>query len=510
MKGIKFNRITRRQFLEGIGGTMVAIPLLPSILSPDQASAQVGAPAPRILTIYVGHGAITEPYLYGDYETSISWTNEQILPGHVIRHGDLPSGNLSPLFNAAFNSIKRKMTVVRGLDTLQYLAHNRSLGTGLNFLENPPSHAVVRVQPSLDQFLAQSPTFFNQQPTPHRSIISNSRGGTSAALVRTGAGDRDYGYLAARSSARELFDLIFAGASSGGGADTTAIERVFPAYTALRNSTRISQEDRQRLESHLQALQELQQRIELTVDCGAVPRPPSLNEGAELTARQNVHNLNDVIIAALRCGQTRVANMFLTENSAPAFSYDLHQTIHAYGNSESHLTWFNQVQWQFENVVSDLLRKMDLIEEANGKTMLDNMLVVLHWENFIPHDNFDSNIVLFGGLNGKFRMGKFYDYRNRAIPFRWGSNATSPGYPGIPQNALFNSIIDAYGIPKSEYEQPRTGAYLYGGYSPFFADNNWGGAGGVLGRSDLMSRYYIPTNAVLLNNQFLPGGLYIT
>lgn len=507
---MKFDKVTRRQFLEGVGGYALALPLLPSVLGDSEAEAQAVVP-PRIISIYVGHGAITEPYLYGDLMNRISWTQSQIVPGHVIRYGNLPSGALSPLFGEWFNPLRSKMTIVRGTDTLQYMAHNRALGTGLNFIEAPASHASVRVQPSIDQFIAYSSTFFDQQPTPHRSIIVSSRGSTSAALVRTGPGDRDYAYLSARSRAHEVFDQVF---GVGGSAIGSApVDRVLPAYQALRNNPRLSQEDRTRLDAHLSGLQELQQRLALAVSCGDVPRPNPTGEDNEIEALQNVRNLNDVLVAALRCGQSRVVNMFLTENSAPAFSYNLHQTIHAYGNPPDHQTWFDQVRWQFQNVLTDLLYKMDLVQEANGRTLLDNSLVILHWENYIPHDNFDNNIVLFGGLNGRFTMGRFYDYRNRGVPFYWGSNAGVPGYPGIPINALLNSILDAVGIPASEYELPRSGAYQYGGYSPFFSDNNWGGTDpfGVpqVGRHYLLNNYYVPSGVINLNSQHLPGGLYV-
>jgi hypothetical protein len=508
---MKFDKLTRRHFLEGAGGYALALPFLPSLLCNETAEAQV-AVAPRIISIYVGHGAITEPYMYGDMQSRISWNQSQLLPSHIIRYGELPSGSMSPLFGEWFNPVKSKMTIVRGTDTPQYMAHNRSLGTGLNFIENPASHASLRVQPSIDQFLAYSNTFFSQQPTPHRSIIVSSRGSTSAALVRTGPGDRDYAYLSARSSAHELFDQVF-GTTGGSGVSSASVDRVLPAYQSLRNNPRLSQTDKERLDSHLHGLQELQQRLALAVNCEDVPRPNASGEATEIEALQNVRNLNDVIVAALRCGQSRVVNMFLTENSAPAFSYNLHQTIHTYGNPPDHQTWFDQVRWQFQNVLADLVYKMDLVQEANGKTMLDNSLVILHWENFIPHDNFDNNIVLFGGLNGKFRMGRFYDYRNRGVPFHWGSNAGVPGYPGIPINTLLNSILQAAGVPASEYEQPRSGAYQYGGYSPFFSDNNWGGDDpfGVprVGRQYLMDNYYIPSGVAALNSQLLPGGLYV-
>ena len=120
---MKWDPITRRQFLQGSKGFMLAMPFLPSLLSPSELRAACLEPSPRFLAIYSMYGNI-KPLSWYPSHNQMSLTTQELRPGHLIRSGDLPE-NISAVFGPQYNSLRSKMCCIEGVDTVQRHGHGR-------------------------------------------------------------------------------------------------------------------------------------------------------------------------------------------------------------------------------------------------------------------------------------------------------------------------------------------------------------------------------------------------
>ncbi len=109
-----------------------------------------------------------------------------------------------------------------------------------------------------------------------------------------------------------------------------------------------------------------------------------------------------------------------------------------------------------------MVEKLDRIQDVDGKTVLDNTLIVVMSENSTPHSNKGQPMLTIGSAGGAIKTGKMFDYRHsRVACARRGEYAV---FAGIPMNCFFNTVLQSFGVPPSHYEKPRSGVYQYGGY----------------------------------------------
>jgi hypothetical protein len=99
-------------------------------------------------------------------------------------------------------------------------------------------------------------------------------------------------------------------------------------------------------------------------------------------------------------------------------------------------------------VYLDLVRKLDAIEEADGKSFLDNSLVMWSQESgALTHEPISLPIITAGGAAGHFSTGNYVDYRNRA-----NKDLHAPRIPGILYNQYLANVLQSMGVPPAEYE----------------------------------------------------------
>ena len=124
--------------------------------------------------------------------------------------------------------------------------------------------------------------------------------------------------LAATTSSLSLFNQIFVPTEDPAEKRPPIVDRVIEDYKRLRNGNRrLSAADKQRLDEHLDRLDELQRKLNVTVSCGDV-MPPLNDSQDELSssaypvdpdAQKRYWQLfNDVVVAAFICGTSRIAS----------------------------------------------------------------------------------------------------------------------------------------------------------------------------------------------------------
>jgi hypothetical protein len=255
---------------------------------------------------------------------------------------------------------------------------------------------------------------------------------------------------------------------------------VLESYKRLRDGNRrLSAADRQRLNDHVQRLDELQRRLTVTgtTACVKPARPASSNYalyGTNFDVDPAKHAtwhtlLNDVTVAAFACGLSRIATVKVNPTFS-TYAGDWHQDIAhkadlAAGAAQATISAAHQRF--FQNVFLDLARKLDAVSDGAGGTLLDHSLLVWTQESGnITHDNFSMPTVTFGGAGGYFNTGLHVDYRNTAAALA-PANAEKE-YPGLFYQQWLGMNLRAFGIPTAEWAEPD-----HGGYGYRYAKVNW-------------------------------------
>jgi len=472
---------TRRQLLRGAGGFTLALPWLPS-LAPRGASAKSPGAEPRFVAICTEHGAIWSPNMHPASETLTETMN---YAGHEIRRGDLAlsddgtTAQLSPVLsgsNRVFTpELAAKMNVIRGLDVPFYIAHHRGGHLG-NFSDNDGNGTDGQMlfddpTPTIDQIMAWSDNFYGDLSTTlERSLVVGERVSWGWSNPQSQSGQIQA--LPPEYSSLALFNRIFVPEEEETNPRPPVVDRVLENYQSLQQSNRrLSATDRQRLDEHIQRIDELQRRLAVAVSCGEIPQPTQDSQGLWQDATFPVNPglqsdfwglMNDVIVAAFVCGTSRIATLRVTDHFSD-YVGDWHQDVahqahHPDGVAQAIIAAGNQDL--FESVMLDLVAKLD-IDEGDGTTILDNTLVQWTQESGqTTHESIDSVIVTAGGASGCIETGQYLDYRNL------GSDIGDPFegtpvvlYSGLLYQQYLGTALQAMGVTPAEYEVEPGGGY---------------------------------------------------
>lgn len=438
------------------------------------------------------HGAVRQSNMFPEASTPFT-----VVGDHQGRQSKLTrkvSGNqasLSPVLaasSAALNErIVSKMNVVRGVDMPFYIAHHTGGYLGNYARTDRENEGAIRTaikpRPTIDQVMAWSPNFYpdlssNRLRSMH--IGGDGRFAISWGYSNPQAKSGNIQAVPTVYSTKELFDSIFVTSSAPTSARVPVVDRVLESYKRLRDGSfgdaqRLSGADRQRLDDHMDRLSELERRVSVVASCSGVSSPKtSVNKSspgnADNTtsieaARDYFALYNDVIVAAFICGTSRIATIQALITWA-IHSGDWHQDIaHMAGNNANAQAIISEAHRKaFEYMFLDLANKLD-IEEADGKTYLDNTLLWWGQESgFSTHDPISMPIVTAGGAGDYFKTGYVVDYRRLNGP-RWANQE----YTGIVYNQWLANVLMAMGVPRSEYAM-----FDDKGYASNYREN-WGG-----------------------------------
>ena len=493
---MKYNAISRRHFLQGLGGFTLALPFLPSLM-PKAHGAYFSGPK-YFVAIGSAHGAVSPENMY---PRDLPSTPHQLYTGnaaqgldHVIHDAQLsdtlsnrigplnpnvnggapvnPSAEqeLSPVLGHFLNPYIEKMNVLRGIDIMWYIAHHRGgfLGRFRDTDDNGSltgNHSLPDM-PTIDQRMAESPNFYLPGDTRTvKSIVAGNMHSISSGFAN-GSVER---LPETAWSTRSLFRTLFGDGNNNTqeNSDLSILDTVLEDYQRLTNSQfgpgrRISAADKTRLRDHAEHLRELETRVQnqsLTCD--------SLTEPAELEYHYADRNLErifaadelycDVIAMAFRCGASRIATMYLHPPSD--FPGDWHQDIaHRYLENYPLYDITRANRFIAEHVFARLCENLDTpIVEGGDTTYLDNSLIVWQHESGpIAHDADSIPTITAGSAGGFFRTNRYVDYRNRENLSMSHPENGNTKRPGIPQNRWLYTVLEAMGVQPSEY---RIGPY---------------------------------------------------
>ncbi|MBL8916866.1 MAG: DUF1552 domain-containing protein [Archangium sp.] len=494
--------LSRRQLLAALS----TLPVIPSLL-PSGARAQGMAQPKFYVHFCTSHGAVWNANMY----PAAASPTTQMYAGRTVRRQPLAlnvangRAGVSPVLTASSGvltqSLANKMNVLQGLDWPLYVGHHSGGHLG-NMARNDGSGEamgdgrIIGANPrvTIDQLMAWSPEFYTSLAGVRERVITmGSRISYAWANPQTRSGAIQE--VAGTRDSHVWYDRLFPpGTMVGGPAPRPpAVNRVADQYAALQNSTRrMSAEDKQRLEQHIQRLDELKRRLNVTVgaQCTQPVRPSRSNHdqyGRPYVGDYDVNPtkqvassqmLNDLIVNAFTCGLSRIAVLH-ADSTFTDFSGDYHQSV-AHRAEQAAPAMDNQMpsapqgilsggnQVFFESVVLDLAAKLDATPDGQGGTLLDHALVVWTQESGnVTHNTFSVPVITFGGASGFFNTGNYVDYRNTALVY--DRNRAEVENPGLFMHQWFGMALRAMGVPSAQWAEGD-----HGGYGYRYANVNWG------------------------------------
>jgi hypothetical protein len=431
------NLHNRRQFLRTIGGGLVAIPFLGSLLSEAEALAMT--PQLRFITIFNGHGQSQRNWHPGVDLYQQGGPGFRSIPLRDLT--DPLSFVLEPL-----TPYKSDLTLLGGLDSLAQ-AHNHNPRTTL---------CAGGSHESVDQILQQSPRF-NPNRLGSLHLVGSNVGYKNQPISyrRSGQGVQGIDPI---HNPQMAFDSFF-GSQVGDEARRrrkTIASLVLEDYKNLRWDPRLSAVDQQRLDEYLNHLDELQKKMD-QVNTGdeTLKRPtvwPNVADSSQDDAIIDAHI--DLIVMAVRSNQLATATLQLstdTDNSVYSFlgvQRDFHTISHENNLPATELPRINR--WMAGKVARLIQKLRDVENSANGDRYLDSTL--LYWGNDMGcmptngsnHQANDLPVLTAGSGGRRFATGQYLTYGD----FRRNQ--------GRPYNDFLISILQGFGLTPAEYEQNGT------------------------------------------------------
>lgn len=492
--------LSRRQLL-------AALTAIPSLLGSRRANAQT-APHPKFYVHFcTEHGAVWNANMYpaSQSPTTQTYGGRQIRRQPLalsVQNGRAGVSQVLTGSSGVFTSqLASKMNVIQGLDWPLYVGHHTGGHLG-NMARNDGSGepsgdgAVMGAHPrvTIDQLMAWSPEFYpDLSGVRQRSMIMGGRVSYAWAnpTARTGAVEE----IAGNRESDVWYDRLFPpGTSTGGPAPRLpAVNRVRDDYQRLVDSSRrISGEDRLRLEQHVQRLDELKRRLNVSVGAQCTQPAKPAQSNVTLYGRPYVGDfdirpdkqaasakmLNDLVVSAFTCGLSRIA-VIRSEGTFTDYAGDYHQSV-AHRAEQLAPAVDNQMpsapqailaggnQGFFENVVLDLAAKLDATPDGQGGTLLDHALLVWTQESGnITHNTFSVPAITFGGAGGFFNTGQYVDYRNTSLIY--DRNRAEVENPGLFIHQWLGMTLRAMGVPQGQWAESD-----HGGYGYRYANVNWG------------------------------------
>lgn len=454
-----FEPKSRRYFLRTMAGALV-LPYLPSMM--PKAHAAEGIAPKRFIQVATAFGVMGERFFPGITPTLQGSTGVHAARLSAVDTGPNNDKDMSWILGNGFNSVKNKISLVRGINVLAGSeVHNGSMPTCAS---GTPEDNVGNGRPvfpwSIDTVLAQSNKVYPDATGKQRQVVFSPVNAAWNNFSWWKRNDQKEHYPSTFDTASLLAkftqlestnnpsDLI---PSSGTPMPPTLDARrirerdilhdVYEDYASLKN--KLSKDDGNRLNQYMQMMSEVQAglREEGPTQSVATCRKAYV-AGSESEAIRHENQLR-IVIAAMACDLTRVAAYSIS------MSYD---PMHAWAHGMN-VTDHSNMQRELAKKVSFLCREMDKIPDANGKTLLDNSIVYYanefgELQSNAQHNPFNHVALIAGGADGALEMGWYINYRmshNR------------------PMNNLLITMMNAMGLSSADYQ--RDGVVGFGEYN---------------------------------------------
>ncbi len=432
-------QLSRRALLAGLGGAALSLPLLegvPRWLLPSAHAAPASKPL-RFLVMWTPNGTVPE-----------NWTPS----------GTESTFQLSPILQPLAPH-QSDILVLDGLDALSAYkgpgdAHQKATGqclTGTELQEGTFAGADGLSAGwangiSVDQAIANHVGKETRLRSLELGVYVSGAAVNSRISYRGPAQP-----LPPENNPRAAFDRLFGDPTETPASRAERVARRKSVLDAVTDRYQrvlpaLGSADRQKLEQHLTALRDIEQRLDspAVLGCQAPPRPPNIGPDRIEDIPQLGRLQIDMMVSALACDVTRVGTL-MWGNSATDKTYpwlDVHEAHHELAHrGDSDVDAKDKLtriyRWYAEQFAY-LIARLKSVPEGNG-TMLDNTLVLWISEHSKGnvHDRRGLPYVAAGRAGGAVRTGRWVRYAG-----------------DVPHNNLWVSCLNIFGVQATTFGNP--------------------------------------------------------
>lgn len=204
---------------------------------------------------------------------------------------------------------------------------------------------------------------------------------------------------------------------------------------------RLSSRDTQKLDAYLEGVRAVEQRIQATESLGAVPNPEKETPSGIPDAHgDHIDLMYDLLATAFETDSTRVATLLLAHDGSNRVFKEI-----GIREGHHHLTHNQEKEDLAEKVAAidqfyishfaKFLHKLAAIEDVDGKSVLDNSMLVYGGAiadgNRHTHDNLPA--ILAGSAGGQLQTGRFLEAEEQ------------------PMSNLFVEMLGRFGAPVDSF-----------------------------------------------------------
>ena len=460
------SRISRRAVLRG-AGVALTLPWLESLARP--ARAQSFSAPKRFIAIFLPNGA---PELWKP-PTVGAGTDWQL------------SSVLEPLA-----SLKSKVTVLSGLETgsvanadgsATFEPPSRQAGAWLTCEDARALRTALMVPDangvSVDQMLAAHPSFATKTWLPSLQIgLSSSMSycdGQPCSLSRSVSWKTQTTPLYKTVDPGQLFNQLTGnGPISASEARLAARKSVLDTVleSAVATRARANSSDQYRIDEFMDSMRTVELKLSAAPPVTSCSPPPSAvfpvvggtvgytQDTDQYKKAVHADLMNDLLVFALQCGCTSIAS-YMLEDEHSGFAYDF-VAKRQFGALTSTATAAPCGSWQgamqgdkdeFASIVhwhvgkvAELCGRLDAIREADGRTLLDNSVVLLGAATHgTSYSAADLPTLLVGGGGDSLKTDQHLALGNRPL-----------------RDLHYTLMNGVYGLGVTSYGVNRTGAPL--------------------------------------------------
>ena len=433
-------RFSRRAVLRGAFGASIGLPWLASLGARRARAAAPPAFPTRFVVMFSPNGTL--PAAWNPEGTETSFTLPPILQPLAEHQADL--------------------VVVRGVDQQGGGGDGHQNGMG-GMLTGQPLNAGPFAG------TGSAPAGWPNGPSVDQRI-AEALGGTTKLRslelgVQVGAAD-NWGRMIYRAANQPLPPeddpaQVYANVFSDLHADPAALAALRARRRSIldtvgaqyaRLSARLGGDDRARLDRHLTAVREIEQRL-TTPFAGATaachdpaPAPDAATSNNDDFPAIGALQI-DLLVMALACDLTRVASLQWSRSVSqtrftwltPAIAETHHDLSHRPDGDAVAADKLVRINRWYATQLATLMTKLKAIPEGDGSTLLDHTLIL--WCNELAignvHSRTDAPYVLGGRAGGGLATGRYLSYAGN-----------------VPHNNLLLSIINAMGIADHSFGKP--------------------------------------------------------
>lgn len=441
--------ISRRQFLQGLGGVTLALPFMPSLLSKEALSQALGHPG--IFIQLISPNAIDHGAWYPNIQhTAMTALNNSHITDHVRRTplSQFASSGISTIFDSSYASQYKHYTLIKGLGIYGPKPGHHSGGMTLGSHHGIEFDTSIVKNPTLDKVLEASSKFY---PSGEGVVLKN----LSVSTTQTHGGSHDSAgnRQTCHINPHYLFELFFGNQSGGAQTnhDFNVLNAVIEDYRRIKNHSRISYDDSQLLQERMDMIADVQNSLnrDAQLNCTEPQRPSSFPSSSQNTTLANTEAHTDALyrvsMAAIKCGLTRIL-IWNEMNPKGLLHYIHHGSSH--GGDPNWDVQIDYQKWIHNKIFSRMVADLDT-PDGTGGTYLDRtglFHIVENGGNGILHDFYNVTMIAAGKMNGWINPGYFWDYNYYKAP-----NISHTNYP---VNGLWTHILEAQGLTYEDYKTP--------------------------------------------------------